>query len=200
MWIEYSPLPFYTGYISVNTMKTHIESPRLILREWDTKKDLEPFARMNADPLVMQYLPRVLNENASARHIKEFQEHFKKHGFGFYVLEKKDDGEFVGFVGIEHVDFKANFTPAIQLAWRLDYEYWGQGYASEAAKAVIEHAFNELNIKELVAFSVHDNERILHIFEKLGLKYQENEDFDYPALKKGHPLGRFVLYKIKKDK
>ncbi|MCB1651863.1 MAG: GNAT family N-acetyltransferase [Alphaproteobacteria bacterium] len=178
-------------------MKKHIETERLILREWEDE-DLEPFARMNADPLVMEYLPRVLDEKASARHMQEFQKHFDKYGYGLYVVEVKEDDEFAGFVGLKNVDFKAAFTPAIELAWRLDYEHWGKGYASEAARAVIDHAFTVLSLTELVAYTVHDNVRTIAMMEKLGMEYQKGEDFDYPALRKGHPLGRFVLYKIEK--
>ncbi len=169
----------------------------MILREWEDK-DLEPFARMNADPVVMEHLPRVLGIKASTRHMAEFQKHFDKHGYGLYVLELKDSGEFVGFVGLDHVGFKASFTPAVELAWRLDYEYWGKGYASEAALAVIAHAFDTLGLDEVVAFTVHDNSRTIALMEKLGLVYQDGQDFDYPALRKGHPLGRFVLYKALK--
>lgn len=178
-------------------MTTHIETDRLILREWEDT-DLEAFARMNGDPVIMEYLPRVLDEAASKRHMTAFKKHFKEHGYGLYAVELKEDKEFVGFVGLNNVDFKAPFTPAVEIAWRLDYEYWGQGYASEAAKAVVDHAFKELKLKELVAFTVHDNTRSRGLMEKIGMKYVEGADFDYPALKKGHPLGRFVLYRIKK--
>ena len=177
--------------------KIHIETERLILREWE-ESDLKDFARMNGDPMVMQYLPRLLDEKASKRHIKEFQKHFKKYGYGLYVLELKDTGEFVGFTGLKNLEIDVPFAPAVELAWRIDYEYWGKGYGSEAAKAVMEYAFNDLGMKELIAFTVYDNERTIHLMDKLGFEYQEGKDFDYPALKKGHPLGRFVLYKAKK--
>ncbi len=180
-------------------MMMHIETERLILRDWGDD-DLAPFARMNGDPLVMEYLPRVLDEKTSARHMQEFQKHFKVHGYGLYAVEIKETGEFAGFVGLNTVDFKSHFTPAIEVAWRLDYEYWGKGYGSEAAKAVIDHAFNKLGLRELVAFTVHDNNRSRHLMEKIGMTYDQKGDFDYPALKKGHPLGRFVLYRIRKSK
>lgn len=178
-------------------MTIYIETTRLNLRDW-RESDLTDFARMNADPLVMQYLPRVLDEASSKRHLKEFQQHFKKHGFGLYVVEVKETGDFAGFVGVQHVDFKAEFAPAVELAWRLDYEFWGKGYASEAAKGVIEHAFSQLDLSELVAFTVNDNDRTIALMEKVGMRRDEAGDFDFPALKKGHPLGRFVLYRIQK--
>jgi RimJ/RimL family protein N-acetyltransferase len=173
-----------------------LETERLILREWKNE-DSEVFARMNGDPLVMEYLPRVLDARASAKLMDRFKAHFKEHGYGLYAVERKEDGAFIGFVGLDNVTFEAHFTPAVEIAWRLDYEYWGKGYATEAAQAVIKHAFNTLKLKEIVAFTVHDNERMIHILEKLGMKKDEKGDFDYPLLAKGHPLGRFVLYRLK---
>lgn len=175
----------------------HIETERLILREWKDE-DLEDFARMNADPIVMEYLPRLLDDKASKRHMAEFQKHFKKNGYGLYAVELKDTEEFCGFVGLSNVEIDVDFAPAVELAWRLDNEHWGKGIASEAARAVIEHAFNDLDLKELVAFTVHDNTRMIHVIEKLGFEYVKGADFEYPALRKGHPLGSFVLYKMKK--
>lgn len=173
--------------------KIYIETPRLLLRDWK-EEDREPFARMNGDPMVMEYLPRSLDEKASNKLVERFEAHFKKYGYGLFAIERKEDGEFVGFTGLHNVEFKEHFTPAVELAWRLDYEYWGQGYGSEAGKAVLEYAREVLDLDEVVAFTVHDNDRMIHLMEKIGLHYVEGGDFDYPALRKGHPLGRFVLY------
>lgn len=179
-------------------MSTHLETERLILREWEDK-DRKPFARMNGDPMVMEYLPRSLDEKASNKLVDRFQDHFDKHGFGLYVVEVKDTGEFAGFVGLNTVDFKAHFTspkkPAVEIAWRLDYEFWGKGYGSEAAQAVLDHGLKKLKLPQIVSFTVHDNARSIHLMEKIGLKRDEDGDFDYPTLRKGHPLGRFVLYR-----
>lgn len=177
--------------------KVHLETPRLIFREWK-EEDLPHFARMNADPLVMEHLPRPLDEKTSAKLMWRFQDHFKSHGFGLYALERKEDGEFVGFTGLNTVEFETPFVPATEIAWRLDYEYWGHGYGSEAGKAVLEHGLKSLKLKKIVSFTVEDNHRTRHLMEKIGMHYVEGADFDYPALRKGHPLGRFVLYEIKK--
>lgn len=178
-------------------MTTHIETPRLILREWKDS-DRAPFARMNRDPLVMEHLPRILDEKASNKLMERFQKHFREHGYGMYAIERKEDGEFVGFAGLENVAFDAPFTPAIEIAWRFDYEYWGQGYGMETGKAVLEHAFKALGLKEVVAFTVHDNMRTIDLMERLGMKRDPAGDFDYPGLRKDHPLGHFVLYRAQK--
>ena len=175
----------------------YLETDRLILRDWKDD-DIDAFARMNADPIVMEYFPRRLDEKATARLVGRFQDHFEKHGYGPYALELKKTSEFIGFVGLHQVEFEAHFTPAVEIAWRLDYGFWGQGYATEAANAVIENAFEKLGLKEIVGYAVHDNEAALHIMEKVGMKRDEKGDFDYPNLSKESPLGKFVLYRLKK--
>lgn len=173
-----------------------LETERLILREWQDE-DRESFARMNADPMVMEFMPRLLDRKASDKLMDRFRQHFKKHGYGLFALERKEDGEFLGFVGLNHVDSKMPFAPAVEVAWRLGHEHWGHGYASEAARRVLEYGFEDLGLKEIVAFTVHDHTTSLHIMEKLGMVRDKAGDFDYPGLAKDHPLGRFVLYRLK---
>lgn len=177
--------------------KTYLETDRLIFRDWKDE-DREHFARMNGDPMVMEYLPRSLDAKASNKLVDRFQAHLDQHGYGLFALENKESGEFVGFTGLNNVDFEAPFTPAVELAWRLDYEFWGHGFGSEAGRAVLDFAFKKAGLKEVVSFTVHDNDRTIHLIEKIGMSKVEGGDFDYPALRKGHPLGRFVLYRKKK--
>lgn len=179
-------------------MSDVFETQRLILREW-TSEDFPGFVRMNADPLIMEYLPRVLDEEGSHRLMNRFMKHFKKFGYGLYALQDKESGEFVGFTGLNNVEFEASFTPAVEIAWRLDYKYWGQGYATEAARAVLERGHNTVGLKEIVSFTVHDNARSIGVMEKIGMVRDLDGDFDYPTLRKGHPLGRFVLYRSGKS-
>ncbi|MGB4106426.1 MAG: GNAT family N-acetyltransferase [Alphaproteobacteria bacterium] len=178
-------------------MKKHIETERLILREWK-EEDKKSFARINNDPMIMEFFPRRLTEQDSDRLIDRFQKHFETHGFGFYAVEMKKTGEFMGFAGLQNVEMDVPFTPAVEIAWRLDYEYWGKGYGTEAARAVLDHAFGKLKLKEVVAYAVHDNSRAIKLIEKIGMKRDPDGDFDYPSLAKGHPLGRFVLYRVTK--
>ncbi len=169
-----------------------LETERLILREW-REEDFPHFARINADPLIMEYMPRVLPPKDSDKLAKRFIKHIKKHGYGMYALERKEDGAFMGTVGLNNVEFKAHFTPAVEIAWRLDYEFWGSGYATEAAKCIFKYGFEDLKLDEIVAFTVHDNVRSIHVMERLGMTHDETGDFDYPSLRKGHPLGKFIL-------
>lgn len=174
-------------------MSTILETERIKLRRWK-EEDKPAFARMNADPVIMEYLPRSLSEDESNKLVDLFMKHFDKHGYGLYALERKEDGAFMGFTGLQTVPFKADFTPATEIAWRLDYEFWGKGYASEAAQAVLNHGFEVLDLEEIVAFTVFDNKRSIHIMEKIGMSKVKGGEFHYPTLPKDHPLGSFVLY------
>lgn len=178
-------------------MSILFETERIVMREWKDE-DRKPFARMNADPMIMEFLPRPLTEGDSDKLVDRFIKHFDKYGYGLYVLERKEDEAFMGFTGLQRVPFKADFTPATEIAWRLDYEYWGKGYASEAAAAVLGHGFNELELDEVVAFTVFDNKRSIGLMEKIGMEKVEGGAFDYPTLPKDHPLGSFVLYAANK--
>lgn len=176
---------------------SHLETDRLILREW-REEDFEPFARINNDPLIMEYFPRRLADKDSDKLAKRFQAHFKKYGYGPYVVQNKEDGAFMGFVGLQKVESDVPFKGAVEIAWRMDYEYWGKGYATEAALAVLHHAFTELGLKEVVAYAVHDNTRAIHVIEKIGMKQDPKGDFHYPGLPKDSALGNFVLYRMTK--
>src|SRR5690606_3606578 len=101
-------------------------TPRLLLRQW-RDDDLESLARMSADPEVMRYFPACLDRDESAALIERCGEHFARHGFGLWALERRDNGEFIGFTGLGHMGFEAHFTPAIEIGWRLARAHWGQG-------------------------------------------------------------------------
>ena len=177
-------------------MSKLFETDRIIVREW-CDEDRIPFAQMNADPVIMEYLPRSLTEKESNHLVDKFVKHYDKHGYGLYALERKDDGAFMGFTGLQQVPFKADFTPAVEIAWRLDYDFWGSGYATEAAKAVLKHGFEAHDIDEIVAFTVFDNTRSIGVMENIGMTKVQGGAFRYPTLPKNHPLGDFVFYHVK---
>ncbi len=174
--------------------KTHLETERLVLREWQDE-DRKPFAQMNGDPMVMEYMPRRLDEDASDKLVSRFEDHFKKHGYGLYAAALKETNEFMGFVGLNNVALDVPFKPAVEIAWRLSYEFWGHGYASEAAQGVLDHGLKALEIPEIVAFTVYDNTRSIHVMEKIGLVHDAEGNFQYPRLPEGHPLAQHVLYR-----
>jgi len=171
-----------------------LETERLNLREWRAQ-DREPFARMNADPAVMEFMPTVLTRAESDALIDRVEAHFAAHGFGPWAAELRETGEFIGYVGLWTPTFEAHFTPCIEIGWRLAKEHWGKGLATEGARAVMEHAFGEVGLKELVSFTSVGNLRSRRVMEKIGMTHDPADDFDHPALPEGHKLRRHVLYR-----
>src|SRR5690242_4324985 len=129
-----------------------LETPRLILRHWQ-ESDLEPFAKMNADPKVMEFFPSPLIKAESDSLTKKFEAHFSEHGFGLFAAELKATHEFIGFVGLNIPTFEAHFTPCVEIGWRLAANHHNKGYATETALKVLEYGFNELGLKEIVSFT-----------------------------------------------
>ena len=173
-----------------------IETDRLKLRNWQ-KDDLEPFARLNGDRRVMEWFPKMLDRDETAAFIDYIQEHFETHRFGLWAVELKESGEFIGFVGLWKPKFEADFTPCVEVGWRLLAEHWGQGYAPEAAIASIEDGFERIGLDEIMSFTSIHNKKSIRVMEKLGLTRQA--DFEHPQLPEGHFLRPHVRYSIRKE-
>jgi RimJ/RimL family protein N-acetyltransferase len=175
-----------------------IETPRLILREW-READKEHFARINADPKVMEFFPARLTRAQSDALVTKIQAHFRKHDFGVCAAELKAKGIFIGFIGLNIPSFRAHFTPCVEIGWRLSSEVWGQGLATEGAQAIAKFGRKVLGLKEIVSFTVAPNIRSRRVMEKLGMTHDPADDFDHPQLPPGHPLRRHVLYRLRLD-
>ena len=169
---------------------------RLLLRRW-VDSDREPFARLNADPQVMEYMPSVLDRAASDAFADRIDAHFRAHGYGSWAIEVVGGEPFVGFVGLASVGFAAPFTPAVEIGWRLATPAWGHGYATEAAREACRIAFEDLRLPGLVSFTVPANTRSRRVMERLGMTHDPADDFDHPKLPPGHPLRRHVLYRLR---
>jgi len=169
---------------------------RLRLRTWK-EADLPPFAALNADPRVMEFFPKMLSRAESDERASQVVEHFERHGFGLWAVEVKGGAEFIGFVGLNVPTFTAHFTPCVEIGWRLAYEHWNQGYASEAACAAVAFAFDELRLGEIVALTAVANERSRRVMTRLGMTYSSDDDFEHPGIPEGHSLRRQVLYRLR---
>ncbi len=175
-----------------------LRTPRLILREWRAA-DVAPFAALNRDPEVMEHFPALLSPEESAASAERAQAHIARHGFGFWAVEAPGVAPFIGFVGLAQVSFEAPFTPAVEIGWRLARAYWGQGYATEAARAAVADGFGRLDLAEIVAFTVPGNWRSRRVMERLGAIRDQVGDFDHPRLPEGHPLRPHVLYRLRRE-
>lgn len=179
-------------------MASYIETERLILRDWQ-ESDLEPFAALNQDARVMDFFPSLRSYKESIDSMQKMDGHIAEHGFGPFAVSLKTTGEFIGFIGIMVVDLDVPFAPAVEIGWRLAFEYWGKGYATEGAKAVLKYGFEKVNLSEIVSFTVPANRRSRHVMEKIGMHRDPKDDFDHPKIAMGNPLRKHVLYRLSKE-
>jgi ribosomal-protein-alanine N-acetyltransferase len=173
-----------------------LSGSRVRLRLWRAE-DREPFALMNFDARIMKFFRSPLGRIESDEVVDRIQKHFEDQGFGLWALEVPGTAPFIGFCGLSVARFSAHFTPCVEVGWRLAYEHWGQGYATEAAKVAVHYGFSELNLPEIVSFTSKCNLRSRAVMERLGMRQDPADDFDHPGLPPAHPLARHVLYRLK---
>jgi ribosomal-protein-alanine N-acetyltransferase len=172
-----------------------LRTRRLRLRRW-LPADREPFAALNADPRVTEFLPSPLAREASDALAGRIESHFAAHGFGLWAVEAPGVAAFLGFTGLSIPAFQSHFTPCVEIGWRLAAPFQGRGYATEAARAALGFGFQQLRLDEVVSFAAAGNLRSRRVMEKLGMRRDPADDFDHPGLPEGHPLRRHVLYRI----
>jgi RimJ/RimL family protein N-acetyltransferase len=170
---------------------------RLVLRQWQTE-DFGPFAKMNADPQVMEHFPSVLTEEQSNAFALRLQSAIAERGWGYWAVEEKHGGSFIGFVGLNIPAVTLPFSPCVDVGWRLAREYWGRGFATEAAMAAMQFGFETLHLPEIVSFTAVGNTRSQLVMERLGMQRQD-EEFDHPAVPVGHAVRRHCWYALKRN-
>jgi RimJ/RimL family protein N-acetyltransferase len=168
---------------------------RLIMRAW-RPEDREPFAALNADPEVMRHFPAPLSRQESDALVDRMEAKLAADGWGLWALETRDRAEFLGFTGLNVPRLEAHFMPAVEVGWRLARGAWGHGYASEAARAALDHGFTTLELPEIVSFTTAANTRSRAVMERIGMTRDPAGDFEHPSLPPGHPIRPHVLYRI----
>lgn len=170
----------------------YIETDRLILRSWRLE-DLPLFIAMNKDERVMRYFPATLGEAETEAFYDRILEEFDRKGWGLYAVELKSTGGFIGYVGLHEIGFEADFTPGVEIGWRLAADYHNRGYATEAAKAVLGLA-KGFGIKRLYSFTAKVNAPSERVMRKIGMV--KVGEFDHPKLSQDSTLQTHVLYQI----
>ena len=172
---------------------TYAETERLILRSWKPD-DLPLFIDMNKDAQVMRYFPAPLTDGETETFYNRIQEEFNRKGWGLYAVELKSTGCFIGYVGLHEIGFEADFTPGVEIGWRLAVDYHNQGYATEAAAKVLQLAASH-GIIRLYSFTAAINRPSERVMWKIGM--EKIGEFNHPKLTIDSPLCRHVLYSIK---
>jgi len=172
-----------------------LHTERLRLRRW-LPDDREPFAALNRDPAVVEFLPGPMSRADSDAMVERIEAHFDRHDFGVWAVEVTSVASFIGYVGLAIPRFEAAFTPCVEIGWRLASAHWGRGYATEAARAALEYGFDQVGLREIVSFTVPQNLPSRRVMTRIGMRHDRARDFDHPAFAPGHRLRRHVLYCI----
>jgi RimJ/RimL family protein N-acetyltransferase len=173
-----------------------IRTERLLLRDWQ-ESDLAPWTAMNADPEVREHLGPLLSTADAAASVRWFQDGLNRNGFGFWAVEVRATGEFIGFAGLDPVDDGMAFA-GVEIGWRLARSAWGHGYATEAALAVLDYGYTTLGLSEILAITTPANVRSRAVMQRIGMAYDPDGDFDDPEAEEGS-LRRQVLYRKLRD-
>jgi RimJ/RimL family protein N-acetyltransferase len=167
----------------------------LRLRRWRAD-DLDAFAALNADSRVMAQFPAPLSRAESEFVLAQIEAGFERNGFGVWALETLDEEHFLGLAGLSVVPFAADFTPAVEVGWRLLPAAWGHGYATEAALAAFAFGFGAGKLEEIVSFASTSNTRSIAVMERLAMQRDAAGDFKHPLIDADHPLAPHVLYRL----
>jgi RimJ/RimL family protein N-acetyltransferase len=173
-----------------------IETPRLRLRAW-TDDDIEPWAAMNADPLVMRYFVEPTPYQRSIEQAARMRASLERNGYGWWILEERERPGFAGVIVADDIPWETPFVPRREIGWRLPVRVWRRGYATEAARAVLRYVFDDLEWPEIVAMTARLNQPSRRVMEKLGMTRDPADDFEHPRVPAGHPIRPHVLYRAR---
>lgn len=175
---------------------TELRTERLLLRDW-RESDLAPWAAMNADPEVREHFPGVLTREQSDASVAGFQADLDRRGWGWWALEVRSTGRFIGFAGLDPVEEDMPFS-GVEAGWRLARAAWGHGYATEAGRAVVDFGFERLRLPEILAVTMAGNVRSQAVMRRLGMTRNPSEDFEDRTMPEGSPR-RSVVFRATPD-
>ena len=175
-------------------MTTELTTERLLLRQWHDD-DLHDWATMNADPAVREFFPAVLEQHEAASSLASFRADLDERGWGWWAVEERSTGTVIGMAGLDPVD-EGMPVHGVEAGWRLARAAWGNGYATEAARAVFAYGFGPLRLHEILAMAAAGNVRSHAVMRRLGMTHNPADDFDDPTMPPG-PLRRTVLYRLR---
>lgn len=171
-------------------------SERLGFREW-YPEDLPKMAEINSDPRVMEFFPSVQSAKETKEFINRMQDSLMDKGYCYYAVDRLDRQELIGFIGLMDKTFEAEFTPCVDIGWRLSANAWKQGFATEGARRCLKYAFNDLHIEKIYSMAPAVNTKSEHVMKKIGMKKLSN--FIHPMVESNERLRDCVLYEISKN-
>lgn len=168
-------------------------SKRLGFRNW-IDSDLSKMSTINSDAEVMKYFPSTQTTKQTHQFVSRMQNQFTASGFCYFAVDTLEINDFIGFIGISEQTYEADFTPCIDIGWRLAKKHWGQGYATEGANRVLDYAFNDLKITKILSIAPVVNNASESVMKKIGM--QKVKNFEHSLLMDNESLRVCVLYEI----
>tara|TARA_B110000046_G_C13021675_1_gene411564 strand:+ start:67 stop:624 length:558 start_codon:yes stop_codon:yes gene_type:complete len=176
--------------------KYFFKSKRLGFRNWN-ENDLTELSKINADLEIMEHFPKPLTEKETTEFIQRLKNHYEKNGYSYFATEILESGELIGFIGLALQDYKTDFTPAVDIGWRLKKSAWGKGYATEGAKKCLEFAFYEMNLENIISTCTEKNSKSENVMKKIGM--DKIGEFNHPELKEFPEYEKCICYGINKN-
>jgi len=173
-----------------------LKTTYLLLRQWK-EEDFAPYAKLTSSKEVMKYFPKTLTAEQSNMAARKFRKLLEEKSWGFWAVEEKSSGEFIGYAGLHAPKTQFSFSPCIEIAWRMADKHWDNGYVLEAGKEILSAAFEIFELEELVYFSALKNLKGEIVAKALNMK-KEERSFNHPFVEMEHELSEHYLYRIKK--
>lgn len=168
------------------------QTSRLGFRTWQ-ESDVEPFAAINADPEVMRFFQKTYSMKDTQDMMERMKNTFEERGFCYFAVDFLETGELIGTIGLGWKTFEADFTPCVDIGWRIGKKWWNQGITSEGAKACLEYA-KALKIPKVYSYASVSNVASIQVMKKIEMRYCK--DFDHTELSNYPHLQRCALYHI----
>ena len=176
-----------------------IETGRLLLRRWRAA-DAAPFLAMGRDPRVMEYLGEPMTRSEVDAAMTRQNGFIDAQGHGFWAIERRTDGAFLGFCGIKPGATGTPIEGRIEIGWRLAADHWGQGLAREGAQASLDWGWANLAVDDIWAITVIGNSRSWGLMERLGMTRRPELDFDHPQAGLAERLRPHITYAIERPR
>ena len=171
------------------------KSERLGFRNW-LDSDLPKMLEISSNPVVMEFFPSVQDEEHTRGFIQRMQREFEEKGFCYFAVERLDNGQFIGFIGLSEQHYDTDFTPCVDIGWRIHPKHWNQGFATEGAKRCLVYAFEVLKLENIKAIAPMINKKSERVMQKIGMR--KVKTFDHPLLRSSEKLRQCVLYEAEK--
>lgn len=165
---------------------------RLGFRTWQPF-DLDDFAAINADKEVMRFFQKQLSREETQAMIDRMLRLFEERGYCYFAVDLLETKELIGTIGLGWKTFEADFTPCVDIGWRIGKKWWNQGFAAEGALACLDFA-KQNEIKEVLSMASIGNEASIKVMKKIGMSYWK--DFDHAELTAYPEIQRCRLYRI----